>query len=98
MSQTSSCFVTKTSLSVSFWFPLPLFVNKGLTVGQKSFDLRAPSTPFYKIRLYRFTFKFSDIVSLGFGIYQWRSTTNINNINPAFPVKYIDDRHIYRFM
>jgi hypothetical protein len=35
---------------------------------------------------------------LGFGIYQWRSTTNINNINPAFPVKYIDDRHIYRFM
>jgi hypothetical protein len=29
---------------------------------------RAPSTPFYKICLYRFTFKFSDIVSLGFGI------------------------------
>jgi hypothetical protein len=34
ISQTSSCFVIKTSFSdktVSFWFKLPLFVRKGLT-------------------------------------------------------------------
>jgi hypothetical protein len=43
MSQTSSCFVIKTSLSVSLWFLLPLFVNKGLTVGQKSLDLGPPA-------------------------------------------------------
>jgi hypothetical protein len=28
---------------VSFWFTLPLFVKKGLTVGQKSLDLGPPA-------------------------------------------------------
>jgi hypothetical protein len=39
-------FVEKRTFSdktVSFWFTLPLFVKKGLTVGQKSLDLGPPT-------------------------------------------------------
>jgi hypothetical protein len=42
----ASCFVIKTSFSdktVFFWFTFPLFVKKGLTVGQKSLDLGPPA-------------------------------------------------------